>query len=166
MDSAALRPSVQPVALCFSQILGGTANHTGVTLLFVSFVLQAVGRSFKETQSPSNRFKAIFSVIVILSRENFKMTSTWALSTGKDCRKNGESFMMLKNCTYVQQKLFMQSHLKYLHGLYHVFCTTNKQHAEAISNVNVRLQLLETLDVILDSLSFILRKVSHGEFLN
>jgi len=157
---------VQPVALCFSQILGGTANHTGVTLLFVSFVLQAVGRSFKETQSPSIRFKAIFSVIVILSRENFKMTSTWALSTGKDCRKNGESFMMLKNCTYVQQKLFMQSHLKYLHGLYRVFCTTNKQHAEAISNVNVRLQLLETLDVILDSLSFILRKVSHGEFLN
>lgn len=133
---------------CFSQFLGGTANHTGVTLLFVSFLLQAIGRSFKETQSPSIRVKAIFfsSDCYTLKR---KLQNDFYL--GFEC---WQGLQEEKRKLYDTQELHLHSTTPF-HAMlseissYPVSCILQnklKQHAEAISNVNVRLQLLETLN--------------------
>lgn len=133
---------------CFSQFLGGTANHTGVTLLFVSFLLQAIGRSFKETQSPSVRVKAIFfsSDCYTLKR---KLQNDFYLVF--EC---WQGLQEEKRKLYDTQELHLHSTTPF-HAMlseissYPVSCILQnklKQHAEAISNVNVRLQLLETLN--------------------
>lgn len=89
--------------------------HRCYCVFFISFVPQE-GGCFQESPSLLFILKAICKTIclTLLSGENFKMTLSRALRAGEDGRMKGEGLMLLKNRTYVQKKLFMQSYLKYL----------------------------------------------------
>lgn len=132
--------------------------HRCYCVFFISFVPQE-GGCFQESPSLLFILKAICKTIclTLLSGENFKMTLSRALRAGEDGRMKGEGLMLLKNSTYVQKKLFMQSYLKYLHRRHRIFhlCKLFQFIICAISNIlHVRFQVLEGVDVGFDSFRF------------
>lgn len=70
-----------------------------------------------------------------------------------------EGLMLLKNSTYFQRKLFMQSYLKYLHRrhrIFHLYMLFQFMMCSISNILHVRFQVLEGVDVGFDSFSFFL----------
>lgn len=86
-------------------------------------------------------------------RQNFKITSTWALCAGEHRQEKGEGLMLPKNNPCFEQSLFIQLDLKDLRRWHHKFHlrVLFQLICAASNSLNVRFQALARVDVFFDS---------------